>query len=173
MSGYRGHIAGGAFFCLLYLMLLIYVCGLQLWVPGGGILTHGWERLAAIFVLSTFFALWPDIDTNSRGQDIVYGGSFLIDIALILSGQLEPAAYLGLLAMLPIIGRHRGWTHSVWAMAAVPLPILIVPYLHQPGHWQGALIYYGAAVAGYLSHLVLDGLIIPLPGRRHHGWSHD
>jgi membrane-bound metal-dependent hydrolase YbcI (DUF457 family) len=61
--------------------------------------------------------------------------------------------------MTPIIGKHRGWTHSKPAMLLVPSPILIIPYLHNQHVWTLGLLIYGAAVAGYFSHLLLDGLI--------------
>jgi len=64
-----------------------------------------------------------------------------------------------LIAMLPIIGHHRGWTHKKWAVFVVPLPILIVPYVYSEKILSLAMIYYGVAVTGYFSHLLLDGLI--------------
>jgi membrane-bound metal-dependent hydrolase YbcI (DUF457 family) len=58
--------------------------------------------------------------------------------------------------MLPILSRHRGWTHTWWAMLLVPSPLLILPYLHVPERPLVGLPFYGAAVVGYLSHLVVD-----------------
>jgi hypothetical protein len=45
-------------------------------------------------------------------------------------------------------------------MMLVPLPILVVPYLYSEKALSISIIYYGAAVAGYFSHLLLDGLIV-------------
>lgn len=87
------------------------------------------------------------------------GTAFVADILLIASGNIQAAAYLGLVAMMAIVGKHRGWTHSKWAMLVVPLPILLVPYLYNHAVLPASLVYYGAAVAGYFSHLLLDGLI--------------
>jgi hypothetical protein len=171
MAGYRGHIVGGAVLGAGYAGALMIVLGLPLAIQGAGILPSGWERIAAMLVLAMLFALWPDVDTNSKGQDIFYGGVFVLDIVLIFGQHLEAAAYLGLLALLPIVGRHRGWTHTYAAMALVPLPILLVPYLHNTGHWQSALMYYGAAVAGYFSHLLLDGLVVRWFRIRSHGFG--
>ncbi len=44
-------------------------------------------------------------------------------------------------------------------MLVVPLPILLLPYLYNEEMLPISSIYYGAAVAGYFSHLFLDGLI--------------
>lgn len=125
--------------------------------------THGllsdYQMLIGIFVIAVLFGLWPDVDTNSKGQNIFFGIAFAADILLILNGRLEAAAYLGLVAMTPIIGKHRGWTHSKVAMFLVPAPLVIIPYLYRPSVLTPALLIYGAAVVGYFSHLLLDGLV--------------
>jgi hypothetical protein len=41
----------------------------------------------------------------------------------------------------------------------IPLPIILVPYLYSDKVLAFSLVLYGAAVAGYFSHLLLDGLI--------------
>ncbi len=161
MSGYKGHITGAAVFCAAYLMVLNSLSASPAQFSQQAILSADWMKIAGLFVLAILFGLWPDVDTNSKGQDVFYSGIFILDLVLIFSHQLEAAAYLGLLAITPILGKHRGWTHTWAAMLIVPLPILLVPYLYDPDRWQYALAYYGAAVAGYLSHLVLDGLIVP------------
>lgn len=121
---------------------------------------QGWQAIAAVFVLSVLFGLFPDVDTNSKAQDLFLGIAFITDVLLIASGDIQAAAYLGLIAMLPIITHHRGWTHSKWAMFVVPLPILIIPYLYNQQILPASIVYYGAAVTGYFSHLLLDGLIV-------------
>jgi len=71
----------------------------------------------------------------------------------------EAAACLRLIGMLPVLTHHRGWTHTRWAMLLVPLPIIAVPYLYSDRVLAFSLVLYGAAVVGYFSHLLLDGLI--------------
>lgn len=157
MANYKGHIIGGLSAGAVYASALSYV-PIERYAEVVGLL-QDWQALAAIFVLSMLFALFPDVDTNSKGQDIFVGLAFAVDILLILNGNFQAAAYLGLIAMLPIIGHHRGWTHSKWAMVAIPLPLLLVPYLQDERVLPISLVLYGAAVAGYFSHLLLDGLI--------------
>jgi membrane-bound metal-dependent hydrolase YbcI (DUF457 family) len=157
MANYKGHIAGAVVVNCAYVALLFLLPGALLAQTAG--LLSNWQFLAAMFVVSMLFGLWPDIDTNSKGQDIFFGATFLLDVLLIWQGYLEAAAYLGLLAMTPIISKHRGWTHSKIAMVLVPLPILVVPYLYRSSVLGTAAIIYGAAVAGYFSHLLLDGKI--------------
>jgi hypothetical protein len=157
MANYRGHIAGGlaagaASVALLPLVPVEHIAE-------AAHLLSDWQIFAAFFVLSVLFALFPDVDTNSKGQDIFIGLAFVTDILLIVSGDFHAAAYLGLIAMLPIVSHHRGWTHSKWAMFIVPLPLLVIPSLYSESLLPVASVYYIAAVAGYFSHLLLDGLI--------------
>ena len=157
MANWKGHVAGGVVLGGAYTALLS-------WVPVAAYaetanLLHDWQALAAILVLSVLFALFPDVDTNSKGQNIFYGLALVVDIILIWSGNIQAAAYLGVIALLPIVGKHRGWTHSLWAMIVVPLPIIIAPYLYNHQLLKISFVYYGAAVIGYFSHLLLDGLI--------------
>lgn len=157
MANYKGHIAGAVVLAGIYAVALTAVPVDQLAKTAD--VLQGIQPLTAVFVVAILFGLVPDIDTNSKGQDIFFGLAFAADIILILSGDIQAAAYLGLIAMTPILGKHRGWTHSKVAMILIPLPILIIPYLYNPLIAPIASVYYGAAVVGYFSHLLLDGLI--------------
>jgi len=157
MANYKGHIAGGVLAGAAYMAVLLFV-PLAYFAEAAGIL-QGWQSVAAVFVLAVLFGLFPDVDTNSKAQDIFLGLAFVTDVILITTGEIQAAAYLGLIAMLPIITHHRGWTHAKWAMFVVPLPILLVPWLYNQAMLPVSVVYYGAAVAGYFSHLLFDGLI--------------
>lgn len=157
VAGYRGHVVGAVAVGGAYAAALRFIPG-DAWQETSGLVSD-WQLLAGLLVIAVLFGLFPDIDTNSIGQNIFFGLAFIVDIVLIASGHIEAAAYLGLLAMTPIVGKHRGWTHSKLAMLLVPLPIVLVPYLHRETVLDTSLIVYGAAVAGYFSHLLLDGLI--------------
>ncbi len=158
MAGYKGHIAGATVFGGLYVGLLALTPAALLLSSSNGMLSD-WQFLTGPFVVAILFGLWPDVDTNSAGQNIFFGLAFVVDILLIVTGRFEAAAYLGIMAMTPIVGKHRGWTHSVAAMLLVPLPLLALPYLYNPSMLKLGLVFYGAAVAGYFSHLFLDGRI--------------
>jgi len=47
----------------------------------GGVLGD-WQTISGLLVISMLFSLWPDIDTNSKGQDLFYGVAFLLNILL-------------------------------------------------------------------------------------------
>jgi membrane-bound metal-dependent hydrolase YbcI (DUF457 family) len=157
MANYKGHVAGGVGAGAVYALLLGFVPVARFAETAG--LLHNWQAITAIVVISVLFGLFPDVDTNSKAQDMFFGIAFPLDIILIWVNRIEAAAYLGLISMLPIVGHHRGWTHKRWAMIVVPLPILIIPYLYNQAVLPISLIYYGAAITGYFSHLLLDGLI--------------
>lgn len=157
MANYKGHIAGGLAFTTVYAVALTFV-PVEQFAEHARVLKD-WQPMAAVFVIGMLFGLFPDVDTNSKAQDIFFGIIFPIDVLLIANGNIQAAAYLGLIAMLPIISHHRGWTHRKWAMFVIPLPILLVPYLYNDAILPSAIVYYGAALVGYFSHLALDGLI--------------
>src|SRR5918999_1268537 len=129
MANYKGHLAGATVANTVYVLGAGFLPGEILAQTGG--LFSSWQFVAFLFFVSMLFGLWPDIDTNSKGQDIFFTAGFLLNIVLIWQGYLEAAAYLGLLAMTPILGKHRGWTHSKWAMVVVPIPIVLVSFLYR------------------------------------------
>lgn len=157
MPGYKGHILGALVVNSAYVGALS-VAPPTLLETNHYIISDA-QMLVGLFVIAVLFGLFPDIDTNSKGQDIFFGLAFVVDVYLIYDGRIAAAAFLGLLAMTPILGHHRGWTHSKVAMLLVPSPIVIVPYLYNNALIDTALVIYGAAVIGYFSHLLFDGMI--------------
>lgn len=158
MANYKGHIAGGAIAGVALVLAASFI-PIEHFAESAQLL-QDWQALVGIIVVAILFALFPDVDTNSKAQDIFYGILLPVNIVLIWQNHLQAAAYLGLIAMLPVVGHHRGWTHSYWAMLLVPLPILIVPWLYHDQIVPISAVYYAAAVAGYFSHLLLDGRVV-------------
>ncbi len=143
MSGYKGHIAGSLLFCgILYLF--------PFWNP------LPWIGKGACIVLAIFFGLWPDVDTKSKGQYIFLLCVLIIDAVLIYREDYKRAAYLGLLIILPIMARHRGWTHSLPAMILIPGGLYLAALHYYHGAPYDLLPYFLAALFGYASHLILD-----------------
>lgn len=165
VAGYKGHLAGAAVFFALYFGALAAVFAVdrayarfsEVELVGYGV---------ALLGLCLMFGLWPDVDTNSKGQNLFYFIFFVADVVLIAVRHFEYAAYLGLFCILPALGKHRGWTHTYWAMLLLPAPLLALPALLFPDRPLAGLPFYGAAVVGYFSHLFMDGMVVPIPGRR-------
>lgn len=102
--------------------------------------------------------MFPDVDTDSKGQNLFYVVFAAVDLGLIFQKQYIWAAWLGFFAMLPAIGSHRGWTHTWWAMLLVPVPILAVPAVTMSVEFAKDFVpFYVAFATGYFSHLLLDG----------------
>lgn len=158
MANYRGHTIGGGLAGAVTLGSFYAVTLGSM--PNGGALIEDWQLIVGVFVFSILFGLWPDVDTNSKAQDLFFGIAFICDLLLIANKQFVAGAFLGLIAMTPIVGTHRGWTHTKWAGVLVPLPIMIIPYLATKHVGDMAILLYTASVLGYFSHLLLDGLII-------------
>ena len=165
MADYRGHLTGASMFFGVYMMGLLYIFSVDAAYTRFDLIEVVAYPLA-LFGICLMFGLWPDVDTNSVAQGIFYTIFFLIDVILILTGHYEEAAYLGLFALMPVLGKHRGWTHSWWALIVIPSPLLILPYFFYPDRPLFGLPFYGAAVVGYFSHLFMDGLILRLPRSR-------
>lgn len=146
MPGYKGHLFGGAVAGALALG--------GLWLAGH---VPDIPQMALLFSLLLLGALFPDVDTDSKGQHLFYLNLAVLDLVLIIRGQYKWAAVLGFAAMFPAIGPHRGWTHTWWAMLIVPLPVLALPVWIYEIAPSALIPYYIAVVVGYGSHLLLDG----------------
>lgn len=125
-----------------------------------------WWGVAATGV---FFALFPDVDTDSLPRRWFYRVVVLGLLYLAFSGQERLGLWLALIAMLPLLDHHRGWTHGRWMPLVVPA-LLGAGYLltlratSWEDVWQPAdLTYYAAAVFGWYTHLLLDGLFRLFP----------
>lgn len=143
MAGYKGHIAASLLFCgLLYFF--------PFWEPLPGI------SKAICVALGVFFGLWPDVDTKSKGQYLFLLAVLVVDIILIYRQDYKRAAYLGLLVILPIMARHRGWTHSLPAMILIPGAIYLMALHYTDQSPYDLLPFFMASLFGYASHLILD-----------------
>ena len=146
MAGYKGHLVGGLFMGGMELFgleqLRIYQPDLPITATLMGVVLLG--------------ALFPDVDTDSKGQRLFYAILIMLDLVLMIKHLYKWAAILGFCGMLPGVGRHRGWTHTWWAMLLVPLPIIILPKIFYHQELAQILPFYLAAVSGYFSHLLID-----------------
>ncbi len=146
MAGYKAHLTAGA------LVGGAVLAGLY-WY---GAYRPGPMLAASLLAVCTAAALFPDVDTDSMARRFFYGIMAAVDVALLVNRRFEWAAGLGLCAMLPALCDHRGWTHTWWAMLAVPLAIGIVPYTFLGHDWRVVAPFYLAGVLGYFTHLLLD-----------------
>ena len=146
MSSGKGHIVGG----FVFLWLFLTVLSNYFFVPSA-------MEIVIFAAIAIMFALWPDVDIKSIGQKLFYSIFFITDVVLIFYfKELETAAYFGMLIILPILAKHRGWTH--WRSTAIllPVPLMLAPMYMYGGTLLEGAPYYCAAVTGYFSHLFFD-----------------
>ncbi|WP_031386198.1 metal-dependent hydrolase [Desulfonatronum thiodismutans] len=146
MPGFKAHLFGGALFFGLVLIMVLWL----------GVYQPDQQTLLFLALIALLSALFPDVDTDSKGRVLFYGALLLVYLVLMIQGRFRLAAVLGFCALLPAVGHHRGWTHSWWAMLLVPLPIIILPMVFYERSFASVLPFYLASVTGYCSHLVLD-----------------
>ena len=158
MADFRGHLWGGAAATLLAGALC--VAGLWWTESLASYRTLDvWPKVLLLIAIGMLSACFPDVDTESKSQRLFYRLLILLDLWFILIGDYRTAALLGLGAMLPLLGKHRGWTHTWLAMLLVPALFLLVPmYLNQTVE-SFPIVCYVVSVSAYASHLILDGYI--------------
>jgi hypothetical protein len=105
MPGYKAHLATGAVVAgaLLYVM------------PQPPMLAAGYT------VCTLAGALFPDIDTKSKGQMLFYKLFFCVFVTLVFLQQFHVATFFSLLLFVPVLARHRGMFHRVWFLCALSL----------------------------------------------------
>ena len=150
MASGKGHILGGLVFLWLFLTILANF----FFVPSA-------MEIIIFTAIAVMFSLWPDVDIKSIGQKVFYTIFFVTDAILVFYFQdYKTAAFFGLLIILPILAKHRGWTHSRLTAILLPTPLLLVPMYVFEGSIAQGIPYYFAAVTGYFSHLFFDKKLI-------------
>ena len=191
MSMFREHWIGGLVaYSTFFVISFIATFAVPIFHDG---VTQGWNltippiaaplKIIGCFIVAVLFGLWPDVDIKSKSQKIFYSVLFAVNLILILFLQkyLE-SALLGLFAMLPIMSKHRGWTHAKITMILLPGVFLLIPIYSAYSEWaaDGNLVdifnalagwdgltdalrsgvpFYVASFIGYASHLHLDGIL--------------
>jgi len=148
MPNYRGHVAGGCIaFCIALAALNSYC-------------TSGF--LAVEWFMCTFAgALFPDIDTKSRGQKYFYGVILCLFIALIIKERLDLLAVLAICALAPLLSKHRGIFHHFWFVTLVPIGVWFLVGRFMP-HLSDQLFFDMIFfIVGAFSHLWLDFYFVP------------
>ncbi len=187
MSMFREHWIGAlitysAFFAISFVATITVsiLTGLS-WEWNPTVSINNPVKIIGCFAVAVLFGLWPDVDIKSKSQKIFYRVLFVLNALLIIFQRYLESAILGLCAMLPIISKHRGWTHSKVTMLLLPCLFLIIPIYAAYPDWnttsksvsvlfdlaleelpaaaQTGLPFYVASFIGYATHLHLDGIL--------------
>ena len=160
----RGHLTGGA---LVAWVTASCASTLGL-VPG---VTHPlWWGVA---MTAVFFSLFPDVDTDSVPRRWFYRGVLLVLLYLAWTDSWVAATVVAGLALLPLVDHHRGWTHGRFVPLLLPAALgLGLLWWEGWGRndlsWRDILtpvrlVFSGAAIVGWYTHLLLDGLFRIFP----------
>jgi len=143
---YRGHILGGivSYALMLFIFKIFHY-------PLDAMHNLQW------FLFCILGSLFPDIDTKSKIQLWIYRLFILFYFLLLL---INPTYYMlifiSILAVLPLIVRHRGIFHNPWFLIMLTLFIVGIIYFTRPDMIQETAFNALFFIAGTLSHLLLD-----------------
>ncbi|MBU2514124.1 metal-dependent hydrolase [bacterium] len=126
--------------------------------------------LSGVFFIAVFMALFPDLDSASVLQRWFYRLVFLCLVVLFIGDQMGLFAAITFISLLPVLHKHRGWTHSPVTPFILAVFIIIIVELQASSTrwfngfslqdiWESAKnnwIYIFACVLGHYSHLALD-----------------
>ena len=128
------------------------------------------QTLIGIYVTTLFMALFPDLDIGSIPQRWFFRGIFLLLVILYFQRQMELFSFFAFVAILPVMHKHRGWTH--WKITPWLISLflaVIIEYFETKGDWAGNFSwenvlsflqefwgYVFACVLGHYTHLLLD-----------------
>jgi hypothetical protein len=179
MSMFREHYIGGlvaysSFFGVSLGASLIGNLAMKLPIDWNPTLPLDPWKIGGCFAIAVLSGLWPDVDIKSKSQQLCYRIFIALNLVLILRGYYRESAFLGIFAMLPLIGKHRGWTHSKLTMLLLPAIFLLLPIYFQreafdrlqllsPQNlelFKRGLPFYTASLIGYATHLHLDGILL-------------
>ena len=130
-----------------------------------------------LFATALFFSLFPDLDTSSRPQRWFFKVVFAALLYLAWAGEYRTATAVAALALLPVLDHHRGWTHHrLSPIAAAAVAAAAYAWWKLDGSGLGGWIavirglpqglemrFAGAALAGWYTHLFLDGMFRVFP----------
>jgi len=118
--------------------------------------THNIVATLISAVSAFIFALYPDMDIHSTPRKKFLPIGLISVIVLYLFGHhLESVILVGLL-IVPMTQRHRGIMHSILGMVLVSFAWNYMVSGLLPTTELNGYLYGVSAIAGYLTHLLLD-----------------
>lgn len=145
MPGYKSHLLGASIFLGILLIMLAIV---------------GYYLKPIVVLQAVFFvmlgALFPDIDTKSKGQKLFYAVLCLFIIGLLFSKKYYAGMALAILGFLPLFSNHRALFHKFWFAGLVVGGFVFGCSFYYPAYAHAAILNGFFFLLGVLSHLMLD-----------------
>lgn len=152
MPGYKGHLAGG---CIAYGLTLAFLYIL----PYEALAKYGCS--STVMALRWLFctlagSLFPDIDVKSKGQKYFYWVILGFFVLLIIERKFKLLAASSVLAVFPMLVKHRGIFHKTWFVILAPLTLWGLFGAYAPEYSFALFFDVLFFIIGALSHLWLD-----------------
>lgn len=146
MPGYRVHL-GVAVVC--YGAALIALSSYLIFAPTI-------KAAIAWFFCSVLGALFPDIDTKSKGQILFYQVISVVLLIFLYKRMFPAFVWTALIAMVPVLVNHRGLFHKPWFVVMVPFASSLFLSASYPQYQKMLLFDALFFSVGALSHIWLD-----------------
>jgi hypothetical protein len=101
-------------------------------------------------------SLFPDIDIKSKGQKFFYWTMAPLYLVLFSLKQIYLCVFIGIMALLPLVCRHRGLFHSLWFITIFVTLWSVALFQLFPLHTKQVAIGSLFFLVGSMSHLWLD-----------------
>lgn len=144
MPNYKGHLAGAT---ILYVFIVFICIGM---IKVSFFCAIEW----LLFILAG--ALFPDVDTKSKGQKYFYFVALLFFIFLTVRKHFEMATCCSFIIMTPLLVSHRGIFHNPWFVIITPLCVSAIIHSLMPRISYRFFLDTLFFIAGALSHIWLD-----------------
>lgn len=146
MPGFRGHLTGAiALYGLVLAVLLgFFSCTLT------------YMRMLEWLLCMLAGALFPDIDTKSKGQQILVLGIIGVGSWLIYARMWHRVVLLGAALLLTLVVPHRTLFHSFKFILITTAVAVLYGAYYYPAKAPMLISNGGFFIIGVASHLVLD-----------------
>lgn len=145
MPNYKAHLVGGA---IAYAIGVLSIKLLK-FNP-----TH--QILYYCFATCLLGSLFPDIDTKSKIQKLVYTALSSLLVALLLLGRYKLFGATALIALIPLVVNHRTLFHHPIFLTASTFGTIFPLSIFFPQYSISALYCALFFLIGCFSHLILD-----------------
>ncbi len=146
MPGYKTHVVGGILtftgvLCLLQKLHLFHCAYLT---------------ALSCFLATILGALFPDVDTKSKGQMMFYQGILFYLLLLLWSHKFVMFMVITCLVMIPLLVPHRGLFHNIFFLTSLVGVASIAAFFLLPHRAYDCIIHLLFFYVGALSHVLLD-----------------
>ena len=144
MPNYKCHLAGGIFAYGVALIAVILF------------ILPSWATLCEWLLCALAGALFPDVDIKSKGQRLFYWVILALLLVLFVYRRLHMIAFMSIMAVIPMLVKHRGLFHRTWFVIFVPTVLGWFLCWQLPKCMM--IIFFDILffIVGALSHLWLD-----------------